>query len=67
MCIRDRNVGVIGPVKRGFNTSIECAWGESLAEASDALRPRRDEAVEDAPDVTLAGLRFEGEGYERCV
>ena len=36
----------------------------ALAEASDALRPRRDEAVEDAPDVTLAGLRFEGEGYE---
>ena len=36
----------------------------ALAEASGALRPRRDEAVEDAPDVAHAGLRFEGEGYE---
>ena len=33
VCNNIQNVGVIGPVKRGFNTSIECAWGESLAEA----------------------------------
>ena len=33
VCDHIQNVGVIGPVKRGFNTSIECAWGESLAEA----------------------------------
>ena len=33
VCHKVQNVGVIGPAKRGFNTSIECAWGESLAEA----------------------------------
>ena len=33
VCTNIQNVGVIGPVKRGFHTSIECAWGESLADA----------------------------------
>ncbi len=36
----------------------------ALAEAPGALRPRRDEAVEGAPEVALAGVRFEGAGYE---
>ena len=36
----------------------------ALAEAPSALRPRRDEAVEETPQVALAGVRFEGEGYE---
>ena len=33
VCSKVQNVGVIGPVYRGFKTSIECAWGESLADA----------------------------------
>ena len=36
----------------------------ALAEAPSALRPRRDEIIEEAPQVALAGVRFEGEGYE---
>lgn len=36
----------------------------ALAEAPSALRPRRDEAVEETPQVALSGVRFEGEGYE---
>ena len=30
VCEHIQNVGVIGPVKRGFNTSIESPWGEAL-------------------------------------
>ncbi|MEG2859838.1 MAG: NADH-dependent [FeFe] hydrogenase, group A6 [Clostridia bacterium] len=33
VCEKIQNVRVIGPVKRGFNTSIECAWGESLGDS----------------------------------
>ncbi|MEA4897461.1 MAG: NADH-dependent [FeFe] hydrogenase, group A6 [Christensenellaceae bacterium] len=33
VCTNLQNVGVIGAVKRGFNTAIECAWGDSLAES----------------------------------
>ncbi len=33
MCSNLQNVGVIGAVKRGFNTAVECAWGESLGES----------------------------------
>ena len=36
----------------------------ALAEAPNALRPRRDEVIEETPEVSLNGLRFEGEGYE---
>ena len=36
----------------------------ALAEAPSALRPRRDEIIEEAPQVALSGVRFEGEGYE---
>ena len=36
----------------------------ALAEAPNALRPRRDEVLEEAPEVALNGVRFEGEGYE---
>ena len=35
----------------------------ALAEAPGGLRPRRDEAVEETPEVA-ADVRFEGEGYE---
>ena len=35
----------------------------ALAEAPGSLRPRRDEAVEETPEVA-ADVRFEGEGYE---
>ena len=34
VCHKVQNVGVIGPAKRGFNTSIECAWGDSLADSA---------------------------------
>ncbi|MDO4547774.1 MAG: NADH-dependent [FeFe] hydrogenase, group A6 [Clostridia bacterium] len=33
VCNNIQNVGVIGPVKRGFKTAIECAWGVSLGDA----------------------------------
>ena len=36
----------------------------ALAEAPNALRPRRDEIIEETPQVALSGIRFEGEGYE---
>ena len=34
VCHKVQNVGVIGPIKRGFNTQIACAWGDSLADTA---------------------------------
>ena len=34
VCHKVQNVGVIGPIKRGFNTQIACAWGEPLADTA---------------------------------
>ena len=32
VCSKVQNVGVIGPVKRGMETQISCAWGMNLAD-----------------------------------
>ena len=34
VCNKVQHVGVIGPIKRGFNTQISCAWGDSLADTA---------------------------------
>ena len=34
VCHKVQNVGVIGPIKRGFNTQIACAWGDSLSDTA---------------------------------
>ncbi len=34
VCHKVQNVGVIGPIKRGFNTQIDCAWGDSLSDTA---------------------------------
>ena len=34
VCNKVQNVGVIGPVRRGFKTAIEPAWGVSLADTA---------------------------------
>ena len=34
VCGKVQNVGVIGATKRGFHTSIESAWGQSLADVA---------------------------------
>ena len=34
VCSKVQHVGVIGPIKRGFNTQIACAWGDPLADTA---------------------------------
>ncbi len=34
VCQKVQNVGVIGPVKRGFHTQISCAWGDPLSDTA---------------------------------
>ena len=34
VCNKVQHVGVIGPIKRGFNTQIACAWGDPLADTA---------------------------------